>query len=111
MSNPHGSQSDGPTGGVQDSGIGCVIALIALNALVMGFLVLGFAFGSYSSFGQEVWYRYGSLGFLICGAILPAAVLVLRARRSPGMMLLMISWLFFTLVACVAYAMMSGGGV
>ena len=88
-----------------------MIALIALNALVMGFLVLGFAFGSYSSFGQEVWYRYGSLGFLICGAILPAAVLVLRARRSPGMMLLMISWLFFTLVACVAYAMMSGGGI
>lgn len=96
---------------VQDRGMGCVVALIALNAMLMGLLVSAFAFGQYSSVRQEIWYRCGLLGFLFGGAILPAAALALGARRSPAFMLILISWMVIALFACCAYAMMSGGGV
>lgn len=96
---------------VRDGGIGCVIALIALNALLMGLLVSAFAFGQYSSVGQEIWYRYGSLGFLFGGAILPAVALALGARRSQAFMRVLISWMLVALFACCVYAMTSGGGV
>lgn len=96
---------------VQGGGIGCVIALIALNALLMGLLVSAFAFGQYSSVGQEIWYRYGSLGFLFGGAIMPAVALALGARRSPVFMLILMPWMLVALFAFCVYAMMSGGGV
>jgi hypothetical protein len=111
VTNATDPDSGGPPRAVQDSGIGCVIAVIALNALLMGSLVSVFAFGPYSSLEQELWYRYGSLGFLLFGAILPAVALAFGARRSSTLMLLLISWMLCVLVAFLGYAMMSGGGV
>lgn len=111
VTNATDPDSGEPSRTVQAGGIGCVIAVIALNALLMGALASGFVFGPYSSLEQEIWYRYGSLGFLFFGAILPAAALVLGARRSPTLMLLLIPWILCILVAFLGYAMMSGGGV
>lgn len=111
VTNATDPNSGDPLRAVQAGGIGCVLAVIALNALLMGSLAAGFAFGPYSSLGQEIWYRYGSLGFLFFGAILPAVALVLGARRSSTLMLLLIPWMLCILVVFLGYAMMSGGGV
>jgi hypothetical protein len=85
--------------------------VIALNTVLMGFLASSFARGSYSSWGQEVWYRYGSLGFLLFGAILPALALVSGARRSPRLIIALTVWMLAALFFCFYYALMSGGGV
>jgi hypothetical protein len=92
-------------------GIGCAVAMVIINALLIGFIALGFAEGPYSSRGQELWYRYGSLGFLLAGAILPAVALALGARRPAGLTVALTVWMLVVLVACLGYVSMSGGGV
>ncbi len=92
-------------------GLGCAMTLAGVNTLLMGLLALGFATGPYSSQDQEIWYRYGSLGFLLGGAILPAAALLSGARRSPALIIALTVWMLAALVSWAAYAFNSGGGV
>jgi hypothetical protein len=91
-------------------GIGCAWALLGVNALLMGLLAASSATGPYSTSEQELWYRYGSLGFLLAGAVLPAIALF-AARRSRWVVIVSTSWMFAVLLAFAWYAMMSGGGV
>jgi len=92
-------------------GFGCAVTVIALNALLMSLLASSFARGPYSSWGQEVWYRYGSLGFLLFGAIFPALALAAGAQRSRRLVIALTAWTLTALFFCFSYALMSGGGV
>jgi hypothetical protein len=85
--------------------------MVIVNALLIGLIAVAFAEGPYSSRGQELWYRYGSLGFLLAGAILPAVALALGARRSVGLTVGLTVWMLAVLLACLGYASISGGGV
>jgi hypothetical protein len=77
----------------------------------MGLLALSFGSGPYSSREQEIWYRYGSLGFLMIGAVLPALVLAVGAHRSSALSIALACWMVAALLAWAYYALMSGGGV
>jgi len=92
-----------------DSGIGCVVIALAINGLLMGLAALSFARGAYSSAGQELWYRYGSIAFFTTGFVLPAVVVFYR--RSTSVLLITLSWLFANLIAFVAYVGLSSGGM
>jgi hypothetical protein len=85
--------------------------VIGLNTVLMGLMASSFAIGPYSSWAQELWYRYGSLGFLLCGAILPALALALGARRSRTATNALTVWMIVALFLCFGYAFRSGGGV
>lgn len=85
--------------------------MAVFNLLAIGFLASAFATGSYSSWEQQAWYRYGSLGFLFFGAIVPAAGMATVARRSPLVTNILMVWMIAVLFACFVYAVMSGGGV
>ena len=102
---------DEPASGLSAQGVGCAYVAAGLNILLMGLVAFSFSHGPYSSWEQEKWYRYGSLGFLVIGALLPAAVLALGARRSPVMIWVIGYWLVFGLLGFSYYALMSGGGV
>ena len=91
-------------------GIGCAWLLLGVNALLMGLLALSFGQGPYSSAEQEVWYRYGSLGFFVAGAVLPAIALF-TFRRSRWLILASTAWMSAVLLGFVWFVMMSGGGV
>lgn len=93
-----------------DAGIGCVLTLLAINTALIGIVALTFAQGSYSSWTQELWYRYGSIGFFLAGSALPA-VAVFFGRRSPVVLLASVTWLLVTLLAFFVYVMVSSGGV
>jgi hypothetical protein len=82
-----------------------------MNALIMGLFALSFSQGPYSSRGQELWYRYGSLGFLLGGAIIPAIALLSGARRPAWLTTSLTTWMFLALFAFLFYAMLSSGGV
>ena len=92
-------------------GVGCAAAVVVVNAALMGLLASAFVTGPYSSRGQEIWYRYGSIGFLLFGAILPGAALALWARRSHALVVALVLWMFLALLAWFAYAINSGGGI
>jgi uncharacterized membrane protein YozB (DUF420 family) len=91
-------------------GIGCAWALLALNTVLMGLLAVSFVQGPYSSRGQEIWYRYGSLGFFLAGAALPAIALF-AARHSRWVAIASSIWMLTVLLGFAWFAMMSGGGV
>jgi hypothetical protein len=91
-------------------GIGCAWGLLGINAVLIGLLATSFAQGPYSSSEQELWYRYGSLGFFLAGAALPAIALF-AARRSRWVVLVSTAWMLTLLLAFAWFAMMSGGGV
>lgn len=91
--------------------IGCIAILFGVNALVIGTIALSFGNGPYSSWEQELWYRYGSLGFLFLGVILPAAALALGARRSQVAMTALVMWMLAVLLVCCGYAINSSGGI
>ena len=91
-------------------GIGCSWALLAFNAVSMGLLAVSFGRGPYASAQQELWYRYGSLAFLLAGAVVPAIAL-LAGRRSFWIAAVATVWMFLTLLASAWFALMSGGGV
>ena len=92
-------------------GIGCALGLLALNSLLIGLLAWSFTQGPYHNHQQVVWYRYGSLGFLFAGALLPAVALLLGAYRSRRAVGLLVKWMTATLLTCFVYACLSGGGV
>jgi len=89
---------------------GCAFIVFGANAILIGLFTASFAHGPYSSRQQELWYRYGSLGFFIAGVVLPAFVLF-STRRSAGQIAGAIAWMIATLFGFVAYALMSTGGV
>jgi hypothetical protein len=91
-------------------GIGCAWALLGVNAVLMGLLAATFMQGPYSSTEQELWYRYGSLGFFLAGAALPAIALF-AGRRSRWVVIASTTWMLTLLLAFAWFAMMSGGGV
>jgi hypothetical protein len=92
-------------------GAGCVLSMIVVNALILGAFALSFAQGPYSSREQELWYRYGSIGFVLLGAILPALALVLGIDRSRAATTALTAWMVATLLAFTFYALLSSGGV
>ena len=91
-------------------GIGCAWMLLGVNAVLMGLLAMSFGQGPYSSTGQELWYRYGSLGLFVFGAVLPAVALFVF-RRSRWAVFFSMAWMLAALLAFVSYVMNSGGGV
>ena len=90
---------------------GCAWSMLGINALIIGLAAVSFSQGPYSSWEQEVWYRYCSMGLLLCGAILPAIALLLGARKSALATALLTTWMLAAFVAFLIYAMFSGGGV
>jgi hypothetical protein len=91
-------------------GTGCAWALVGINTMLMGLLAASFVQGPYSSSEQELWYRYGSLGFFLAGAALPAIALF-AGRRSRRVVVASTAWMLMLLLAFAWFAMMSGGGV
>jgi hypothetical protein len=91
-------------------GIGCAWILLSVNAVLMGLTATSFVQGPYSSSEQEHWYRYGSLGFFLAGAALPAIALF-AARRSRLVVIASKAWMLTLLLAFAWFAMMSSGGV
>ena len=96
--------------GTDRAGIGCAFAVLGTNSLLIGLVAASFAQGPYSSAEQELWYRYGSLGFLVGGAVLPAIALF-AGRKSRWILTASVAWMVATFVAFAWYVMMSGGGV
>ncbi len=96
--------------GTDRAGLGCALAVLGVNTLLIGFVTASFTQGPYSSDGQELWYRYGSLAFFVVGSILPAIALFAgcKSRWVPSAS---VAWMAGTFVAFVWYVMMSGGGV
>jgi hypothetical protein len=90
---------------------GCAFALIAFNLLVMGLVAFSFTQGPYSSDVQEYWYRYGSLGFMFVGAILPGILLKLYGRQCAFTNQAVVAWELIALLAFFSYLFLSGGGV
>jgi len=92
-------------------GLGCAIAVIGLNIVLMSLLASTFVRGPFSDWRQEVWYRGGSLGFLLFGAVFPAVMLALGARRSRPSIIALTVWMLTVLVFWFAYTLRSGGGI
>jgi hypothetical protein len=92
------------------TGIGCALAVLGFNALLIGFVAASYMQGPYSSDGQKLWYRYGSLAFFVVGAVVPA-IAIIAARRSRRVLGFSVALMAATLVAFVWYVGMSGGGV
>ena len=93
------------------SGTGCMLVMLGINALLIGLLAFSFSVGPYSSRGQELWYRYGSIGFFVAGVVIPAIAMRLRPMRSPSGITAITVWMIAVLSACFIYALRSGGGV
>jgi hypothetical protein len=85
--------------------------MLGINALFIGVAALSFSRGPYSSAEQELWYRYGSLGFLLIGAIIPGLALLLGARRFGWATAILTTWMLAAFLAFLVYAFYSGGGV
>jgi hypothetical protein len=92
-------------------GWGCATTLAIFNTLFMGLLALSFSIGSYSSWQQELWYRYGSLMFLLIGSLVPVAVLVFSGRQSAKAVIAVTIWMIVALVVWAGFVFNSGGGV
>lgn len=98
-------------GSAMPFGIGCASSMLVLNILLPGMLAWSFTQGPYSSREQELWYRYGSIAFLMSGAILPGVALAAGAWRSRPAVRVLTAWMLGTLTAAFCYAALSGGGV
>jgi len=90
---------------------GCVWSILSINTLIIGLFALAFIEGPYSSSEQELWYRYGSLGFLLGGAILPGIALLAGIRKSAWASAILVVWMVAVLFAFLFYAALSGGGM
>jgi hypothetical protein len=90
--------------------MGCALAMLGVNTVLIGLATVSFTQGPYSSREQEFWYRYGSLAFFVAGSILPGIALF-ADRRSRVVIGASIAWMAATFLAFVRYAMMSSGGV
>lgn len=93
------------------SGTGCMLVMLGINTLMIGLLAFSFSHGPYSSQEQELWYRYGSIGFLIAGAVLPAIALRLGVLRRQWAIIALSVWMIAVFIACFIYTLFSGGGV
>ena len=95
---------------IQKARAGCAFAMLAFNTVVIGFTAASFAQGPYSSFEQELWYRYGSLAFFIVGCLFPA-VMLFAFRRPLWILAGSVGLMLVSLLMFFGYAIMSGGGV
>jgi hypothetical protein len=94
----------------QFSRVGCAWAMLVINVVVIGLLTASMVQGPYSSREQELWYRYGSIGFFIAGVILPT-VMLFTIRRSRSVLSFATVWMFASLVGFMWFVAMSSGGV
>ena len=93
----------------QAEDVGDAWMMLIANVVFIGFFTAGMVQGPYSSREQEVWYRYGSLGFFIAGVVLPAVALFF-VRRSCLVVIFLNAWMFVILLAFLWFAAMSSGG-
>lgn len=91
-------------------GVGCAWTMLAVNVVIIGLLTASMVQGPYSNREQELWYRYGSLGFFIAGAALPAVALF-AVRRSRSVVVASTAWMLAMLLGFVWFGAMSSGGV
>ena len=91
--------------------VGCSLVLVAINTIGMATLASSFATGPYSSFSQEVWYRYGSVCFLLVGAVLPGIGILTVGRRRYSLSVVLTLWMAVALFLCVGYIIQSEGGI
>lgn len=98
-------------GTTKGTALGCLGIIGCFNLVLMGLLASTFAVGPYASVRQEIWYRGGSISFVMFGAVLPMAAALVFARRSPKWASALALWMFAALLAFVGYAFMSGGGI
>ena len=94
----------------RSEGLGCAWTLLGINTVLIGLLTASFVQGPYSSWEQELWYRYGSLSFFAAGVALPA-ISLFAARRLRWVVIATTVWMLVTLVGFVWFGMMSSGGV
>jgi maltodextrin utilization protein YvdJ len=90
---------------------GCGFVVIGINALLMVPFAAEFVRGSFSGVDQMLWYRGGSLAFVLAGVVLPIAALLSRWRRSFTAMVALSLWLPAVLLLFVGYALTSDGGM
>ena len=84
--------------------------MLAVNVVIIGLLTASMVQGPYSNREQELLYRYGSLGFFIAGAALPAVALF-AVRRSRSVVVASTAWMLAMLLGFVWFGAMSSGGV
>jgi lipopolysaccharide export LptBFGC system permease protein LptF len=92
-------------------GIGCLSFLLAINTLLIGAFTWSFVSGPYSSFEQELWYRYGSLAFFLIGVVLPGAALAMGTGRSETGFVTMFVAMPAILILFLLLSVFSSGGV
>ena len=90
--------------------VGCAFAILAINTALIGLATASFTQGPYSSHEQELWYRYGSLAFLMGGVVAPAVALF-AGRKSRIVIGGSVAWMAMTLIAFIYYVGLSSGGV
>jgi hypothetical protein len=90
--------------------VGDAWTMLVVNVVLIGFLTASMVQGPYSSREQEVWYRFGSLGFFTAGVVLPAAGLF-AIRRSRLVIAALNTWMLAVLLAFLWFGAMSSGGV
>jgi hypothetical protein len=95
----------------QNSDLGCATVFVVINGLLTGLVSMSFGARPYSSWEQELFYRYGSMAFLIFGAILPGVVLFVYGRRIAWAAKASVVWMFFVMLGFFSYIFNSGGGV
>jgi hypothetical protein len=91
--------------------IGCTVGLVVVNAVLIGPPALAFATGRYASVGQELYYRYLSIGILAAAVVVPAVLLMLGRCRSPLALRLLTAWLLAAPFLWYSYRASAGGGV
>lgn len=92
-------------------GWGCATTLGVFNISVIGIITVPLAIRGYASSEQALWYRYGSLAFLLVGALTPMAVLLAYGRRSPRAVVAVTMWMIVALLLWTGWLLNSGGGV
>jgi hypothetical protein len=92
-------------------GLGCAGTIATFNVIVMGFIAYIFSMMPYFNVGQELWYRGGSLTFLILGALVPICWRILIKRGYWGSAKPIAAWMFAALITFIGYVLLSGGGI
>lgn len=90
--------------------VGDAWTMLIANGIVLGFLAAATFTASYSGRGQDIWYRFGFLGLLILGVVLPAAALLIL-RQSRMVIRLSNAWMFAVLIGSLYFGAISSGGV
>ena len=106
---PAAAQGDGDT--EKRPGLGCAWAMASFNGLAMGLVAISFTDGPFYDGTQEFWYRWVSLAFVACGAVLPALALLLADRRPYLTAAGLLGWMIVVFLVFAQYLMVAGGGV